>query len=378
MRILQTVWTSADGWRAQTPLHDLVDAHVVFVFGARALLGRPDLMGALQARYPKALWMGCSTAGEIAGAHVLDDSIVATAVQFERTTVRQASVAVSREGSREAGRALAEKLSAPDLAHVIVFSEGLRVNGSALVTGLMEQLPPGVQVTGGLSADGADFKETGVLEGGVLRSGLVSGLGLYGSALRVGYGSMGGWDAFGPDRIITKSAGNVLYELDGKSALALYKTYLGEYAKDLPASGLLFPLLVHKSERDPGFVRTILSVDEATQSLTFAGDVPQGALARLMKANFDRLIDGASGAASVTHEALGQRPAELALLISCVGRKLVLQQRTEEEVEAVRGILGDPPVLAGFYSYGEISPLTPGARCDLHNQTMTITTLSER
>ncbi len=379
MRVHQSSWSVSDGWREVGGAPVEGGAQWVLVFGARRLFahdgGAP--LAQLRARYPDALMTGCSTAGEIAGSSVRDDSLVATAVSFAHTHLRAAAVPVSREGSRESGRALARQLASADLAHVFVLSEGLNVNGSELVAGLLDELPPGVQVTGGLSADGAAFMETGVLVDDALRPRVVAGVGFYGSALRVGYGSMGGWDPFGPDRVITRSTGNVLYELDGKSALALYKSYLGDYAKDLPASGLLFPLLIHKSNKDPGFVRTILSVDEAAQSLTFAGDVPQGALARLMKANFDRLIDGAGGAASVTYEAMGRRPADLAILISCVGRKLVLQQRTEEEVEAVRDVLGPSAVLTGFYSYGEISPLTPGARCDLHNQTMTITTLSE-
>lgn len=187
----------------------------------------------------------------------------------------------------------------------------------------------------------------------------------------------GGWDPFGPERIITRSQGNVLYELDGQSALGLYKKYLGEHARELPASGLLFPLSLRTQAGATPVVRTILSVDEATQSLTFAGDVPVGAYARLMKANFDRLIDGATGAATAGGRALGGTATELAILISCVGRKLVLKQRIEEEVEGVRDVLGAGAVLTGFYSYGEISPFTPGAKCELHNQTMTITTLAE-
>jgi hypothetical protein len=203
-------------------------------------------------------------------------------------------------------------------------------------------------------------------------------VGLYGSRLKVGFGSLGGWDSFGPDRLITKSKANVLYELDGQSALGLYKQYLGEHAKGLPATGLLFPLSIRTQSGETAVVRTILSVDEAEQSMTFAGEIPEGAYARLMKANFDRLIDGATGAARTSEQALGPGSAELALLISCVGRKLVLKQRVEEEVEAVRDVLGEGTTLAGFYSYGEISPFAPGARCELHNQTMTITALSER
>jgi hypothetical protein len=199
---------------------------------------------------------------------------------------------------------------------------------------------------------------------------------LYGDRLKVGFGSLGGWDAFGPERVVTRSKANILYELDGQPALALYKKYLGDHAKDLPASGLLFPLSLKTSAGD-SVVRTILGVNEAEDSLTFAGDMPQGGHARLMKANFDRLIDGAIGAAQTSYAAIGSTSPELALLISCVGRKLVLKQRIEEEVEGVREVLGPEAVLAGFYSYGEISPFNPSAKCELHNQTMTITTLSE-
>ena len=207
---------------------------------------------------------------------------------------------------------------------------------------------------------------------------LVGVVGLYGDRLRVGYGSMGGWDTFGPDRMITRSEGNVLFELDGEPALALYKRYLGEHAADLPASGLRFPLSLRNGSSENRVVRTILGVDEGKGSLTFAGDIPQGHHARLMKANVDRLIDGATGAATRSHEVVGSSSPELAVLISCVGRRLVLGQRIEEETESVRRVLGPDAAQCGFYSYGEIAPFTPSARCELHNQTMTITTFAER
>lgn len=95
-----------------------------------------------------------------------------------------------------------------------------------------------------------------------------------------------------------------------------------------------------------------------------------------MKANFDRLIDGAVGAAKTSLDILGG-PPEFAILISCVGRKLILQQRVEEELEGIRDVFGQQTVTTGFYSYGEISPAIPGAVCELHNQTMTITAFSE-
>jgi hypothetical protein len=264
-----------------------------------------------------------------------------------------------------------------ELAHVFVLSDGLKVNGSDLVCGLAEQISEKVTITGGLAGDGDRFGETFVLCDGAPEKDVIAVLGLYGNRLRTGFGSLGGWDPFGPERIITRSDGNVLHELDGHSALELYKKYLGEHAKGLPATGLLFPLSLRTRTSENGVVRTILSVDEKKQTMTFAGNVPEGAYARMMKANFDRLIDGAVGAAQTSRQAIGDNAPDLAILISCVGRKLVLKQRIEEEVEGVRDILGDRAVMAGFYSYGEISPFAPGAKCELHNQTMTVTTLVE-
>jgi hypothetical protein len=263
------------------------------------------------------------------------------------------------------------------LVHVFVLSDGLRVNGSDLVRGLTQQLPKQVTVTGGLAGDGDRFQETLVFWNDAPEKDTIAAIGLYGSRLKVGYGSLGGWDPFGPERLITRSQGNVLYELDGRSALELYKQYLGEHAAGLPATGLLFPLSLRSQEGDVGVVRTILAINEKERSMTFAGDVPEGAYARLMKANFDRLIDGAIGAAKTSYQAIGAQSPELAILISCVGRKMILKQRTEEEVEGVREVLGPNAIMTGFYSYGEISPFTPSARCELHNQTMTITTFLE-
>ena len=322
--------------------------------------------------------VGCSTAGEIAGTKVLDDSLVATAIHFEKTRVQIAQVDLAHaRTSHEAGEKLGLQLAGPGLVHVFVLSDGIRVNGTALTRGLTGALPSGVTVTGGLSGDGTRFDHTMVWAGGTPRADSVVAVGFYGDQLRVGHGSLGGWDPFGPERLITRSAGNVLYELDGHSALELYKRYLGDHATDLPASGLLFPLAIRAHGRSERLVRTIIAVDEEHQSMTFAGDVPEGSYARLMKANFDRLIDGAIGAARQSSSLQSQSHAELALLVSCVGRKMVLGQRVEEEVEGVRDVVGADVPLAGFYSYGEISPVVATARCELHNQTMTITTLAE-
>ena len=389
MKIEQKRWTQSAGWAPAGGGSFSASSQLVLVFGATAVLRQAHLIAAIRKNYPIAHIFGCSTAGEICGTQVSDDSLVVTAVHFEHTQLRSVQVDLDQTAnSFDAGEWIGRKLPASvrdeatgteeKLAHVLVLSDGLKVNGSDFVAGLMKHLPDGVTLTGGLAGDGARFNETLVFQNDVPDKNTIATLGLYGSRLEVGFGCLGGWDSFGPERIITRSKANVLYELDGQSALGLYKQYLGEHAKGLPATGLLFPLSIRTDSGETPVVRTILSVDEGTQSMTFAGDVPEGACARLMKANFDRLIDGASGAARTSSQALGSGDAQLAILISCVGRKLVLKQRVEEEVEAVRDVLGEGVVLTGFYSYGEISPFTPGAKCELHNQTMTITALSEQ
>ena len=362
-------------WSAPFPDLDS-EQTLVLVFGAPSYGERPELFKALAAEYPRSHVIGCSTAGEIDQARIHDESLTVAIVRFEKTRVKRAHAQLdAAEDSFDAGGKIALQLEAPDLRAVFVLSKGTDVNGSELVRGLNNQLPEHVVVTGGLAGDGARFGQTWVLTNGVADPKAVVAIGLYGDAVRVSHGSKGGWDTFGPERVVTRAIGNVLYTLDDKPALALYKEYLGDRAGDLPSSALLFPLALRMGMDTNSVVRTVLGVDEEAQSMTFAGDMPEGAYAKLMRANFDRLILGAQaagGAAVGSHDG----PA-LCIAISCVGRRLVLGERSEEEIEATLDMLPKGTKQIGFYSYGELSPHATG-RCDLHNQTMTLTVLSEQ
>lgn len=379
MNIEQRRWTQKEEWIPGGPTRLKDSAQLVFVFGATSILRNEERYEEIKKAYPWAQIVGCSTAGEIYGTRVLDHSIITTAIHFTHTPIKVAcSTILKRENSFEAGESLARSIEREGLTHVFVISDGLNVNGSALVKGLTKHLPEDVSITGGLSGDGDSFDETLVICNNPPERNQVVIVGFYGYNLEICCGSLGGWDPFGPERLVTRSRENILYKLDGKSALELYKRYLGEHAEGLPATGLLFPLSIRFKNREGNLVRTILSVDENDHSMIFAGDVPEGAYARFMKANINRLIDGAVGAAKKCNELMGYAPPDLAILISCVGRKMVLKQRVEEEVEGVQEALGDRTVLAGFYSYGEISPTSHGKPCELHNQTMTITTFLEK
>jgi len=349
---------------------------LVVAFAAPSFAARPGVLAELAAAFPTSIVVGCSTSGEIDQTEVRDESIAVAAVRFANTRIRCTHTRLaSVADSFAAGEVLASRLVRDDLRAVLVLSEGVHVNGSELVRGLNAGLPEHVVVTGGLAGDGARFARTWVLAGGEPRVDAVVAVGLYGPNLRITHGSQGGWDSFGLERRVTASRGNVLLELDGQPALELYKRYLGERAADLPSSALLFPLALRDSMRSSNsVVRTVLSVDAAAQSLTFAGDISTGQYAKLMRANFDRLVLGARGAGDA---AMGDHVGPtLSIAISCVGRRLVLGERTEEETEATLDALPPGTRQIGFYSYGELSPHAAG-RCELHNQTMTLTVLSE-
>lgn len=369
MRLEQLDWTAGPSDVV------LADADLVLVFAGSNVLATRDLFAECRARFSRAHVVGCSTAGEILGTYVHSDSVACTAIRFERSRASLAVVPLpDAAASHAAGRELAERLDPNELVHVWVICDGIGVNGTELARGLTEGLPRGVTVSGGLAGDGARMTRTAVIADAPAQPRVAAAVGLYGSRLRVGYGCRGGWDPFGPERLVTRADGNELYELDHGSALELYERYLGAQAAGLPATGLLFPLSVRAPGGTQSVVRTILGVDRDRQSIRFAGDVPVGHYARLMKANLDRLVDGAHGAAELARRISDFTP-ELAILVSCVGRRLVLGQRVEEEIESARDALGGC-AMTGFYSNGEISP-SGTIGCELHNQTMTITTLSE-
>jgi hypothetical protein len=353
------------------------NAQLVLAFGERTCLESIQSYKYLRELYPSANIVINSTSGEIYQDAAHDNTIIVTAIEFDKTIVRSTEIDIQNHYESEAaGEKIATNLAGDDLQAIFIISDGAKVNGSALIASLNKKVDESVLISGGLAGDAARFEKTLVGLNNEPEEGKIIGIGLYGKNLQVGHGTMGGWDGFGPEREVTESEYNILYKIGDVLALDLYKEYLGKYAEGLPGAALLFPLSMRESEDSEPVVRTILSIDEENKSMTFAGELPKGSLVRFMKANFDRLIDASAKAAQDSIVPFGGSP-ELAILVSCVGRKLVLGQRSDEEVEAAREILGPNTIITGFYSYGEISPLNPNARCGLHNQTMTITTFSE-
>lgn len=355
-----------------------IKPQLITVFGAVKYFEDLELGKRLKNIFPESHIIGCSTAGEISEDGVFDDTLIITGVFFNNPSFKSFySNLTNLDDSQSAGKRLAQGIVENDLNGIFVLGQGININGSALISGIRSKIPSSVIITGGLAGDGGAFKKTYVLSNEIVSSEIIAGLGLYGKSVSLGFGSMGGWEPFGPPRKVTKSADNILYELDGQPALEIYKKYLGVHARELPSSGLLFPFAILKNETDEsGLIRTILGIDEKTGSLTLAGDIPLNGFLRLMHSKTSGLVNGAEKAAQHAWNMNANNGDEFSILVSCVGRKLVMGQDVDDEVDAVKTILKNSRV-TGFYSYGEICPQTVVSDCNLHNQTMTITRFTE-
>ena len=377
MKIVQAYKKEGEQWNYLNLKIELVNP-LVLVFGSRLLLEQTTVYDEVKLEFPYAHIIFASTAGEIFDTQVFDNSITVLAIEFEKSTfeIATANTLDFNKNAKDVGRFLFEKINTKNLKHLFVISEGSFINGSDLIKGILGSSKHNFTLSGGLCGDGPFFNKTLASYNENPKEGEVILIGLYGATLEVTTASFGGWLPFGPERIITKSEGNILYEIDGQPALDLYKKYLGEKANKLPQASLQYPLNVKGKNQPQPVVRTILNIDNSNQSMILAGDAEVGSQVQLMMSSVDGIVDGAQKA---TLHAQKHRlnPSELALVVSCVGRKIVLNQRVEEEIEEVKSILGNDTKISGFYSYGEIAPYPNQTGCELHNQTMTLTLISE-
>ncbi len=407
MKLETFYWEPQTGWSIERFPQLDSDQTLVLLWGASSLLDHPAPLQQIQQAYPHSHLIGCSTAGEILGSSLLDHSLCVSVAQFQQTLVRSVSYSLKSElgeiSSDQAGRMIAQQLADPDLQGVFLLADGLQVNGSQLIEGLNSILnqtsttegSSPIIITGGLAADNHQFKQTWVLDRGLPKSGSICAVGFYGQQVQISAGCQSGWTIFGPQRQVTRAQDNILYELDGKPALRLYQEYLGEQARNLPTTALFFPLAISSttSARKPSVLSTV-GVDELQQALILAGNIPEGAMTQLMRGNYERLVDGALAAALINRYSLQRKMQQwdkreldseissekeplLAIAISGSGRRLVLGERTEEELEVTLDELPDQTQQIGFYSYGEFAPYGVAAICQLHNQTMTLTTIRE-
>ena len=374
---IETLIYSNESWKHNHQFNLSSSADIVFIYGEREAIKKKESFDSIKQLYPNAKIVGCSSSGNILGDTISTAVMVATAVEFEQGFIE---IGVERFDTNqnliEVSQRVVSKLPKKWLKHIYLLSDGLQMNGSDLAKGANQAVDYSLPITGGLAGDGTDFKETWVIANQRATQNTVIAVGFYGEKIHISSGCYAGWNEFGILRRITKSEGNIVYEIDHQPALDLYKKYLGEYAKELPSSGLRFPFNIKKVGDNGSLIRSVLAIDEAKKALIFAGDVPEGSSARLMKTHIDGLIDGSEIAARRIKQSNSK--SALGLVVNCIGRRLILKQLSEEELESISTILGQNVQLIGFYSYGELAPYSDELlACKLHNQTMTLTVIYE-
>ena len=351
-------------------------AQICLLFGSRPTIEKSsDFLKKIKVIAPLAEIVTVSTAGNIQGNNLMDEAIIATCIHFEKTKIVPLTQSLKDIEGHALGVQIAKDLDRIDLAHVMLFST-TGINAGQLLNGINEVIKGRIPVAGGIAGDDTRFEKTLVGLNDSIQSDQLVAIGFYGESLNVAHGSRGGWDTFGPERKATKCDGNILYEIDGKPVLDLYKNYLGEKANNLPASALHFPFAIIDKQTSEHVVRGVQNINEKDNSLILFGDVFEGDTMQLMRANFDRIITAAGESAKEAFRPNKSEP-ELAILVSCVARRLVLDQLTEEELDEAKNALGDKTAICGFYSYSELSPIVGDDACHVHNQTMTITTMVE-
>ncbi|WP_298391713.1 FIST signal transduction protein [Flavobacterium sp.] len=377
MKIVQASKLENQDWKF---LQDKIELKnpLVLVFANRYLLEDETVIADIRNQFPYEHIVFGSTSGEIIRCNVNDNSISVTAIEFEKSTfiVKSDNILKYDKKAKPLGEALFNEMPKENLKHLFVVSEGSFVNGSSLINGLEFNKNSSISLTGGMCGDDARFEKTVASYKENPKEGEVVLIGFYGETLDISFASFGGWIPFGPERKITSSKANILFEIDDMPALDLYKKYLGDKASELPQASLLYPLNVTPEGKNEPVVRTILSINNENNSMVLAGDVPVNSRVQLMMASIDGIADGAQHAAEIAMKDR-KNPPQIALIVSCVGRKLVMNQRVEEEIEQVQEIIGENVAITGFYSYGEMAPFNGDSSCELHNQTMTLTLISE-
>lgn len=380
MVITPLTWTPTTGW-SSAPFNWPEQPAFVLYFGPLERLS--PLQGPvaeLLEKYPEQIVAGCSTAGTIDETTIDDDRVAVSIVELEDLDAHAESLPIGPvHEHKELGTKLVRALLAyrTDLKHVIVFSDGIQVDGPAFAAGLAGYLPSGVFATGGLAGDGLRFQNTLVGLGRDIKPRQVVAVGLYGEQIDVQFETAGGWEPFGPTLEVNAADGHVLKKVEGERALDLYRRYLGDRVACLPVDALHYPFQVVSDKQLP-VIRSVVAYDETAGTLTLSGRIAPKDTLQLCRTTGEELVERSRKHAIKTPPAssLNHR---LALVVGSIGRRHLLKERSAEDLAAARHLFGRDVKTLGFYAYGELGP-TPakGRGCMLHNQTLAVTVLSEK
>ncbi|MFH1114932.1 MAG: FIST N-terminal domain-containing protein [Pseudomonadota bacterium] len=319
--------------------------------------------------------VGCTTDGEISTGGFGTDSAVLAGVVTDQIQFHVVSAQGLGKDPLEAGRRIAVKLP-PEVSYVQIFSDGLTGNGCAILRGIASVLGEDVPIAGGTAGDAGRFRQTWQFHGPRVLTDSVTAIGFTGD-FTVGTGVSSGWSPVGTVKIVTRARANVVYELNGEPALDVFKRFLGRHADKLPAVGVEYPLGIVSKPGAPGeeeyhLIRATMSVSREEGSISFAGEIPEGAAVRLTCGDNDSILKATEEAVRRALAGLGAARPRMVFFYSCMARRIVLGRRTKEETEVLYRTLNKRLPLIGFYTYGEYCRLRAGGPSLFHNETATV------
>ena len=352
---------------------------VIFLFVSLNFKDVESVIEEIKAKYEKSIIIGGTTSGEIIDQEVIDDTVVLAAVKFHKTKLKLYSGNLSSDSSTgySSGEIFAKKIDQENLKHIFLLSDAQTLSAANLLKGMNNELKPSISVTGGLASRNSFTDSNFIIDNGKIKQNSVIALALYGDSLQVSYNAQGGWDSYGVECLVTKSRENRILEINEQPALNFYRAHVdSKVLENFDDDGFNYPIKVRNEEHSFPVMRVLLAVDQEEESLIMSEEISVGSYVRLMKGNIDRLINGAENSAKIIAEQSNHNH-QLAILISCSGRRKVMGELVSEEIEAVTDQFPKNTETIGFYSYGEISPFFGFSKTSLHNLTMCITTFSE-
>lgn len=333
-----------------------------------------QLLDAIDDAWPGIELIGCTTDGELSSSlGFRDDSIsillfASDTIDFASGLGRGLSVDTEVACQQAVEQARAKTEREPRLC--ITTPEGLTVSGQMTVEALRNALGQDVDLFGGLAADHRKYESTRQFCGRQVVSDSVPIL-LLSGPLFYSFGVASGWKAIGDPGMITRSQGNVVYEIDGAPAVEFYRRFLGKEFK----LSTDIPLIILNDAEEPEYLRSSSGcVDEETGAITYQSDVPEGIRAQLSITDRAAILEGCEESIRKALQGFpGNKKPEAAVIVSCSARKLLLGTKISEEFRILRENVGPNLPVCGFYSFGEIGPQkSDSTKPIMHDQTFTM------
>ncbi len=368
MKINNFVWTALES----KPINE----KRLLVLCAFDRLGeqQPDY-ATLREKFPNAEIVIFSTSGHFISSKIHDNEPVVSALELETSSFEVKNYTnADYETNLAMGNAIGNDVR-NSVKGVCIISDGGMVNGTRLIHGINSKINCEVPIFGGMAGDSTRFKKTLVGLNSDPKSGEVVAITFYGDSLEIKSNCDSGWNSLGLEFKITSSVENKLFELNHKNAYdVLYEFLAPDNQEDFAKTTLYYPFLLVE-DGIGNVIRTPILVDHENKSLTYAGDMPEGAIVKLMKSGTMQLLDSTVDVAKYCVSE-NQKPSFI-FATSCVGRRVVLDDMANEEFTELQSVFGTESHYFGFYSYGEFSRTGVEENCKLHNQTLAVAVITE-